>query len=363
MQKIGVIGIRGYDVIYSGFETFIKNLLNKSNKKDFYYYLYSRKTYQKEKITKENFSTILVPNINNKYLETPFYSLIANLISLFIRIDVILYLGFVNSSFIILQKIARRKIIVNADGLDWQRKRWSIFGKLYLKLCEKLTVLFANVIVCDSKTVYQYFSNKYKLKNLVYIPYGTNITIRKTINTLNKYDLISKKYIHFVGRLTPENGVEDLIYAFKQIKTDYKCVIVGDSIYEDKYKKYLIKLAGDDKRIVFTGFLKGIDYEEICSHSLLYVETKSVGGTHPSLLEAIAFGNFIIAKNLNFHRETLGRNALYYNSIKGDKELVEKIKYFLINKKKVLFEHVTEKNSFIKIYTWQKIVKMYEKIF
>lgn len=363
MKNISIIGIRGYNVIYSGFETFIKHLVEKSDKDKFYYYLFCRKPYQKKIYFGENFSLVLVPTVTDKYLETPLYSFLSNLLSILKKIDIVLYLGLSNTPFVLLQKLLGRKVIVNTDGLDWKRKRWNTLGKTYLKICEKLTVLFANTIICDSKTVYKYFKNKYKIKNLVYIPYGAEVTIRKPGGTLKKFALTPKKYLHFVGRLTPENCVEDLILAFKEIKTDFKCVIVGDSVFEDKYKNYLLKLASDDKRIIFTGFLKGKTYEEICSNSYLYIETKSVGGTHPSLLEAMAFGNCIIAKNAQEHVETLESVGLYYEKKRGSNDLEKIIKYVLGNKKVGdLFRKLVEKRV-KKYFRWEAIVKQYEEIF
>lgn len=360
MKTVGIIGIRGYDVIYSGFETFVKYLMKKSNKRKFYYYLFCRSLYQFSKFPGRNYTLISIPTIENKYLETPIYSLLSNFVSLFKKIDVVLCLGLVNSSFVFIQKIIGRKIIVNVDGLDWQRKRWSLLGKLYLKLCEKLTVWFADRIICDSKTVYKYFKNKYKIKNLVYIPYGAEVAIRKPGNTLKKFNLLPKKYIHFVGRLTPENCIEDLILSFRKIKTNYKCVIIGDSIYENRYKKYLLDLAKGSKRIIFTGFLYGKEYEETCSNSALYIETKEVGGTHPSLLEAIAFGNPIIAKDVSFHKEILGEYASYYTNSNG---LAKKIREFINHKTTLVKKGVLLREKVNQQYSWKAVIKKYEELF
>lgn len=360
MKTIGIIGIRGYNVIYSGFETFVKWLVEKSNKRKFYYYLFCRSSYQFSCFPDKNYSLIPISTIENKYLETPFYSLLSNITTLFKKIDAVLYLGLVNTLFIFIQKLLGRKIIVNVDGLDWQRKRWNVWGKIYLKICEQLSVLLADVIVADSKTIYYYFKKKYYPKKLVYIPYGTEVKIRKPGKTLKNFCLKAKKYIHFVGRLTPENCIEDLILAFRKIKTHYKCVIIGDSVYEDRYKKYLLDLAKEDQRIIFTGFLYGKNYEEVCSNSALYIETKEVGGTHPSLLEAVAFGNPIIAKNIGFHKEVLEEYALYYT--RSD-ELAKKIKNFLNHKTILIKKSILLREKVRQRYSWKVVIKQYEELF
>jgi glycosyltransferase involved in cell wall biosynthesis len=360
MQKIGVIGIRGYGVVYSGFETFIKWLMRKSKKRKFYYHLFCREPYQLDRFPDISYSLILVPTIENKYLETPLYSFLSTIMSIFKKIDVILYLGLVHAPFIFIQKLLGRKVVINVDGLDWQRKRWNLLGRLYLKMAERLTVLLADTIVCDSQTIFQYFKEEYHPKNIVYIPYGAGGRPRKAGEALKRFNLKPKKYIHFVGRLTPENCVEDLILAFKKLSTDFKCVIIGESVYEGNYRRDLLKLAGNDKRIVFTGFLFAKNYEEICSNSALYIETKEVGGTHPSLLEAIAFGNPIIAKDMSFHKEILGEYAWYYRSID---DLAKKIKDFLHHKTTLIKKTTLLTESIIKQYSWETVVKQYEKLF
>jgi len=357
-MQIGVIGIRGHKAIYSGFETFITFLVKLS--KNNYYYLFSRKSYCSTGKLGTNYIEYSIPVVNGKYIETPFYALFSTLLSLSKPIHTMLYLSIANCISLPLQKIFRRKIIVNVDGFDWKRKRWNIFGKLYLKFCEKMVILFADLIVADSKEVMLYYKNKYQNKKVIFIPYGAKIHKRKPGGVLKKLGLRSRKYIHWIGRLTPENSVEDLIIAFKDIKDDIKCVIVGDSVYEEKYKQYLRKIARIDKRIIFTGFLNRHSYEIVSTNSLLYVETKEIGGIHPSLLEAMASGIPVIAKKLPSHMQVLQKNGIYYTNIS---ELQNKINKILSNFTKSQTIGIENKRNVIQNYQWNQVVKQYEKLF
>lgn len=105
------------------------------------------------------------------------------------------------------------------------------------------------------------------------------------------------KYILFVGRLVPENCAHHLVEAFKKIDTYLKCVIVGDAAYADEYIASLKVIAEDNPRIVFTGYVFGKGYHELGSNAFIFVETSGVGGTHPALVEAMAFGNCVITYN------------------------------------------------------------------
>lgn len=362
-MKVGIIGVRGYKVVYSGFETFVTQLVKRLRSNEVQFLLYVRSTYHKT-LSPKNSKFVSVPTPNGKHLGTFVYSMFSNLHSYFSQMDVVLYLGVVNASiFILLQKLADRKVIVNVDGIDWQRSRWSNLGKFYIKACEKLCVLFADYLICDSKTVMQYYKNKYHTDKIVYIPYGSEVRIRKPGKALKRFDLLPRKYFLFVGRLVPENSIEDLVMAFKNAKTDnYKCVIVGDSTYEDKYKRYLLNLMNNDERFVLTGFLKGKDYEEICSNAYVYVETKNVGGTHPSLLEAMGFGNCVVAKDVPFHKEVLKGAGIYYARQNSITNLKEKLEFLLDNPTEVI-KYRDRARVRAKDFSWTKVIAEYESLF
>jgi len=360
--RVGIIGIRGYKVIYSGFETFVRNLIKKSDKA-FFYFLFSRAGYQENIVKGKNFKNIIIPIIPGKYLETPIYAFFSTLYSLFLPLESILYLSVANTPFIWLQKLRERRVIVNVDGLDWKRARWSSWGKVYLKLCEYICIKFSDEIVTDSRSVFNYYKKAHQLRNIHHIVYGAHVTKRGPTVLLKEFDLKPKGYFLFVGRFVPENKVEDVILAFKNLKTDYKCVIVGDSFFEDVYKQRLEHLAGGDKRIVFTGILGGEAYEEVLSNSFAYIEPKEVGGIHPSLLEAMAVGNTIVAKSLPEHKETLSDSGLYYD-VKNPSTSLKRKMSFLIRNPKIAekLRGLAERRA-RRYFSWKPIIVKYQKLF
>ena len=135
--------------------------------------------------------------------------------------------------------------------------------------------------------------------------------------TLARFGLEPQRYVLFVGRLVPENCAHHLVEAFRQLDTDMKCVIVGDASYAEAYKAELRKLAGDDPRIVFTGYVFGEGYQELGSNAYAYTLTSGVGGTHPALVEAMAFGNCVVVHNTPENLETIGDAGLWYDGRAG----------------------------------------------
>lgn len=364
MINVAIVGVRGYKVIYSGFETFVRKLIEKSNKKKITFVLFTRRGYEKNNFKEKNLRIISIPVLKGKYLETPIYALISSVYSLFLPLDVVLYLSVANAPFLWIQKLRKRKIIINVDGLDWKRRRWSGLGKIYLKVCEYISIKFASVIIADSMSVYKYYRKKYRFNKIVYIPYGAEVIKRTTAGILKKYNLKKDQYFLFVGRFVPENCIDEVIMAFRNLNTDFKCVIVGESFFEQEYKNRLVDLAKNDKRIIFTGILKDKDYEEICSNSFVYVETKSVGGIHPSLLEAMAFGNCIVAKKLPEHIEVLADTGLYYDT--GDSSLIDlnkKMNFLLHNPNLVKKLKRKAEIRVMKYFRWEKVIDKYHKLF
>jgi glycosyltransferase involved in cell wall biosynthesis len=360
-RLVGIIGIRGYKVIYSGFETLVRNLIKRA-KPDLYYYVFSRTGYNDEARKGKNFNNIIINTLFGKYLETPIYALFSSLYSLTLPLDTVLYLSVANTPFIWLQKIMGRRVIVNVDGLDWKRSRWSLVGKLYLLLCETITVKYSDHIIADSKYVYEYYKKKYHVKHIQHLIYGADVSRRKPDKVLKRLKLIKNKYIVFVGRLTPENCVEEVIESYirlGKILKNHKCVVVGDSFFEEKYKQKLIRLASGHQ-ILFTGMLIGKDYEEILSNSFCYIESKSVGGVHPSLIEAMLLGNAIISKDLPEHREALDNSALFYSN---KEELIINIKKLITSKKKLLLLKRSAEKRATRFFRWEKVVESYEGLY
>ncbi len=361
-KKVAIIGFRGLSTIYSGFETLVRALIKHSNKKN-YYYLFVRRGYDTYKKKSNLFKKIYIPCLKNKYFETPIYSFLSSLFCMFLKLDTVLILSTANCGVIWLLKLKKIKIVVNVDGLDWERKRWSVLGKLYLKYCKTMVLLCANEIITDSREVYRYYRSNNFYGRFHHITYGANLKFVSDKNTLKHYGISKNKYFVTVGRFVPENSLEDLIIAYKKLKTTIKCVIVGDSFYEDSYKRYLFDLAKANKNIIFTGFLKGDKYITVLGNAFCYVETKSIGGVHPSLLEAMSLGNCIIAIHSPCNIEVLGKNGIYYYNNNSKNGLAKRM-LRLINNKNIKRGNRMSVDSIIQLkYSWDDVVKRYESLY
>ena len=283
--------------------------------------------------------------IDKKGLAAMTSSLFASIRIAFSRYDVVHYHAEGPAAMLWIPKLFRKRCIVTIHGLDWKRDKWSGFARKYIKLGEKIAVKYADEIIVLSKNVEEYFLSEYGRKT-VFIPNG--ITKPEILNPnfiKDKWNLNKDDYILFLGRLVPEKGVDLLIKAFKDIKTDKRLVIAGFSSDTDEYKKELKELSKADERIIFTGFVEGRTLAELYSNSYLYVLPSNLEGMPLSLLEAMSYRNCCLTSDIKECTEVIENKGITFQ--KGNiKDLKEKLQE-LINTPSIVESYKKEAQGFI----------------
>ena len=362
-MKIALLGTRGVPASYSGFETCVEQLGQHLVQRGHEVIVYCRShhiTY--EGTHYRGMRLVKLPTIANKYLDTMVHSFISSVHALPQRYDIALYFIAGNSPVTWIPRLVGTKTLLNVDGLDWKREKWPKIAKQYIQFAEYLATKLPNVYLTDSKVVQGYYQDRF---NDVppYVPYGSDVEILPAGETLAQFGLEPQKYVLFVGRLVPENCAHHLVAAFRQLDTNLKCVIVGDAAYAEAYKKELHKLAEDDPRIVFTGYVFGQGYQELGSNAYLFVETSGVGGTHPALVEAMAFGNCVITYNTPENLETIGDAGFAYVGIEGAESLQKILEQLLQEPKLVEKYRRLAQQRANSTYTWKTVTDGYERLF
>lgn len=253
-----------------------------------------------------------------------------------------------------LPKLFGKRCIATIHGLDHQRAKWGGFASRYIKLGEKCAVKFADEIIVLSENVQQYFKATYG-RETVFVPNGVSPAERCEADVITeKFGLRKNDYILFLGRLVPEKGIEYLVRAFKNVKTDKKLVIAGGSSDTDEFQKNLKEMACGDERIIFTDFVQGRIWQELYSNACVYVLPSDVEGMPLSLLEAMSFGNCCLTSDIPECSEVVGEYGVTFR--KGDiADLQEKLQYLCDN------PDVTEKfgsksaDYICKKYSWNSV--------
>ena len=251
-------------------------------------------------------------------------------------------------------KLFGKRCIATIHGIDWQRVKWGGFASKYIKFGEKVAVKHADEIIVLSESIQKYFKNTYDRKT-VFIPNGVNKpVIRKPQLMKEKFGIDKDGYILFLGRLVPEKGISYLIEAFKQIDTDKKLVIAGGSSDTDEFLLDLKKLAKDDKRIIFTGFVQGKMLEELYSNAYVYVLPSDLEGMPLSLLEAMSYGNCCVVSDIAECAEVVEDKAVVFK--KSDVTDLRKKLQYLCNQQETVEQYKKEAADFIcQKYSWDDV--------
>ena len=271
--------------------------------------------------------------------------------------DIILELGLITSALSIIFCNHKSNVIVtNLDGLEWKRSKWNIVVQKITKKLEKYGVKYSDYLIADNIGIQKYIHDEYN-RDSKFIPYGTVDVITPNTNCLQEFGLVAYNYILSIARLEPENNLEIMFdgYIISKIKTPY--FIIGNHLTEygdflkDKYRNTGIIFLG--------GIFNKVHLDNIRYYSSFYLHGHSVGGTNPSLLEAMASNAFILAHSNKFNKSVINQNAYYFNSpntlaaLLMDKEIVKnKIEFIKNNLTKVA-----------EIYRWSIVVDQYESYF
>ncbi|MDQ5826200.1 MAG: DUF1972 domain-containing protein [Chloroflexota bacterium] len=362
-MKIAMLGTRGIPASYSGFETCVEQLGSRLVERGHEVTVYCRSHHIKYKgKTYKGMRLVKLPTIPNKYLDTLVHSFFSSLHALFQPYDICLYFIAGNSLVTWIPRLVGKRTIINVDGLDWKREKWPELARKYIRFAERMATVLPNAFLTDSTVVQRYYEDTYRVKP-PYIAYGSDVQPLPPGDTLSKYGLEPGKYILFVGRLVPENCAHHLVEAYCMLpdKQGMKCVIVGDAPYAEEYKQTLRE--GACEGVVFTGYVFGDGYRELSSSAYCFVETSGVGGTHPALLEAMGFGNCVVAHDTPENLETVGTAGFSYDGREGAASLCRVLAHLLQN------PHVVEERRAMSLahvranYSWDKITERYLELF
>ena len=246
------------------------------------------------------------------------------------------------------------------DGLEYKRTKFNKWTRKFLFWEEKKAVQHSAFLIADNLGIRDYYKEKYG-KESEYLAYGADIYSDYDAKYLTEYNLVPNKYNLLIARLEPENNVEMVVKGYiNSDETNIPLVIVGKT--NTKFGKYLVETYGDNPKIIFLGGI--YDFKKINSvrfYSNAYFHGHSVGGTNPSLLEAMASSTFIIAHDNVFNRSVLRDSSVYFSSEKDIEEIVNNLNEYIKDKKsKYIEENLTKIRD---EYSWERLVEQHEQYF
>ena len=372
-NSIAIIGSRGIPNNYGGFECFTEHISQRLVEKGYEVYVSCEhpdidnppKTFKDV-----NLYYFPLKHPSSNFLGM-FYEIIYDVYSMIyasLYAEQIYMLGYSAAPFFFIPKLFGKQFYLNPDGFEWKRNKFNGLLKIMLKINERLGSFWADQIVADSEGIKEYYDEKYDL-NCSYIAYGAsempiiNWNNDKLPENIKDKFSTNPSYWLVVARLEPENNIHKIIEGYIKSNTTKPLVVVGNfvsSSYEN-YINHIIKKMSDNKKIIFTdGIYNQEALNMLRQNCHGYIHGHSVGGTNPSLLEAMAMNTIILAHDNQFNMEVCEDTALYFENSENIKNIMNKIDSEpenYIQLKSMALKRVKKE------YSWDKISKDYEELF
>jgi glycosyltransferase involved in cell wall biosynthesis len=269
--------------------------------------------------------------------------------------DILLQLGYTSSS--VWHRFWPKKSIniVNMDGLEWKRAKYNKLTQKFLHWAEGLAARHGDILIADSIGIKDHIQTKYQ-KEVVYIPYGADIPESFSDSYLANFNLQANQYSLLIARLEPENNVEMVIRGYLESNHRYPLIIIGST--QNEYGQFIFKKYASDI-IQFPGSIYDPAVLNSLRHfSALYFHGHSVGGTNPSLLEAMACECNIAAHDNVFNRAILNDQAFYFSTPEEVKNIINEptIETIVVTRKNMNIDKIK------KLYNWENIINDYEQV-
>lgn len=386
-QSVYIVGSKGIPAKYGGFETFVEKLTEHQTDTTIHYYVACmRENSAKSNITADVFEhngatcfNVDVPNIGparaitydikalNRAIdmaienqdEAPIFYVLACRIGPFIK-------GIKKRI-----KAINGTLLVNPDGHEWLRDKWSAPVRRYWKISEQLMVKHADLLVCDSKNIEKYIQTDYKKyrPQTTYIAYGTDLAKSSLTQDSDKVrqwftdkGIVENNYYLVVGRFVPENNYEAMLKGFMASNSKKDFVLITNIEHNAFYDKLRRETGFDkDPRIKFVGTVYDQDLlKYIREQAFAYFHGHEVGGTNPSLLEALASTPLNLLLDVGFNREVGENSAIYWNK-ENLSNVIDECELLQVSTIEQLDEQSTERVA--KHFSWEFIVGEYEQLF
>jgi len=360
-MKIAILGTRGIPANYGGFETFAEELSTRLAERGHDVTVYCRSAnYDEHLESYEGVKRVTLPSVHTKSLDTLSAGFISSLHYSLRGGDIAYYCNSANAIFTWLPRLRGAKVILNTDGLEWERAKWNWAGKAFYKFSEHVATWFPHLLVSDSRVIQRYYKEKFN-EDTAFVAYGADIVERGTgSDLLGPLGVEPEKYFLYVSRLEPENNPGLVVKAFEGVDTDMKCLIVGSAPFGDEYIKGLKSTR--DGRILFPGALYGDTYDALRANAYVYINAMEVGGTHPAILEAMGAGNCVLVSDIAYNTEAVSDAGVNFKNKDVD-DLREKMQWLVDHPEEVAQYRERAVTRIRSEYDWDKVVDEYETMF
>lgn len=356
---VRILGTHGIPAAYGGFETAAENVALFLRDRGWRPIVYCQVAGTGATTTDvwNGIERVMIPELREGWLGTASFDL-ASIRHASRHRDICLTFGYNTAVFNIIQRFKRIPNIINMDGIEWSRARWGKVRQSILWINERIACWVGNRLIADHPVIETYLATRARRSKLVTITYGAHAVDQADPLPATSRGLAPGRYLTMICRPIPENSILELVTAFSREERGHQLAIFGTYDNSDPYTRSVLEAASDE--VVFVGPI--YEPQEVAAlrfHSLGYLHGHTVGGTNPSLVEAMAAGNAVIAHDNPYNRWVAGDGALYFT---GVDDAAEHISTLLGSTQRRQALAAASRARHLTEFTWEHVAGQYEDV-
>lgn len=273
--------------------------------------------------------------------------------------DMCLTFGYNTAIFNTLQRVRGIPNVINMDGIEWSRARWGFLRQAILYSNERIACFVGNTLIADHPEIETFLHTRAKASKVVTITYGADRVTKAPTEPATSRGLDPDRYLTLICRPIPENSILELVEGFSSRPRGYKLAVFGDyQPDEDPYHRLVMEAASDE--VVFLGAVYDkADVAALRLHCTLYLHGHTVGGTNPSLVEAMAAGNPVIAHDNAYNRWVAQDGAAYFSTAADVSSLLDEL---LASPDRLEQMRAASRARHAEEFTWEHVAGQYEDV-
>lgn len=360
-KRLLILGTRGVPANHGGFETFAEALSTYLVQKGWRVTVYCQEDWNRTTMYETMWGRVRrvhIPVKQTGALGTIIFDLKAALHARK-QPTMALTLGYNTAIFNVLQRLRGKANLFNMDGIEYRRAKWGPVAKLWFWINERIACWTGTHLIADHPEIKAHLATRTREKRITMIPYGADVITDSSTAPLHEFGLESGKFSTVIARPEPENSILEIVQGFSQQPRGHTLVVLGDFDENNTYHQQVLASASSEVKFLGAIYDKPT-VRALRYHSYLYVHGHQVGGTNPSLVEALGAGNPVLAHDNPFNRWVAGAEAAVYFSDSAScaaqfTDLLDHPDHALAMKKAARLRHAEQ-------FTWELVLAEYEKL-
>lgn len=270
----------------------------------------------------------------------------------------VLTLGYNTAVFGLWYRLKGQTNLFNMDGIEWRRQKWGLTARTWFYLNEWAGAWLGNHLIADHPAIKQHLSSRVQADKITTIAYGADPITDAPVEPLQRYDLMPGGYAIVIARAEPENSILELVQGWSRARRGLQLVVLGKYDAGHAYQNAVMKAASDEVKFIGAVYDAPV-VQALRFHALLYIHGHQVGGTNPSLVEALGAGNAVLAHDNPFNRWVAGPQASYFA---GAEQCAAELSRILPDEAALATMRAASRRRHAEAFTWDYILGDYETL-